>query len=63
MSRTKIKRPGVPTVKLVSSSYQPTKAELAQDLRVDATLEELGKAVTRTVNVEFYKPKRERERR
>lgn len=52
-----------PTVKLVDSSYSPSREELAQDLRVDASLEELGKAVTQTVNVEFYKPKRERNRR
>lgn len=52
-----------PTVKLIDQSYSPSREELAADLRVDASLVELGKAVTRTVNVEFYKPKRERKRR
>lgn len=60
VKRTKIKRPGVPTVKLVHPSYQPTKAELEEDLRVDATFEEIAKAVTRTVNIEYYKPERKR---
>ena len=45
-----------PTVRLVHHSYQPSKAELEQDHRVDATFKEIAKAVTRTVKVEFYKP-------
>lgn len=54
------KRPDIPTVRLIDSGYSPSREELAEDLRVNATLEELGKAVTRTVNVEFYKPRRKR---
>ena len=54
------KQPDKPTVKLIHPSYSPSREELAEDLRVDATLEELGKAVTRTVKVEYYKPKRAR---
>ena len=51
-------KPDTPIIKLIHPSYQPTREELAEDLRIDATLEELGKAVTRTVKVEYYKPKR-----
>lgn len=54
------KKPEPPTVKLIHPSYSPSRQELEEDLRVNATLEELGKAVTRTVNVECYKPKRAR---
>ena len=54
------KQSDIPTVKLLHPSYQPSREELEEDLRVDATLEELGKAVTRTVNVEYYKPVRKR---
>ncbi len=49
-------KPDPPTVRLVHHSYQPSRAELEQDHRVDATFEEIAKAVTRTVRVEFYKP-------
>lgn len=54
------KKPEPPTVKLIHPFYSPSHQELEEDLRVNATLEELGKAVTRTVNVECYKPKRAR---
>ena len=47
-----------PTVRLISHNYQPSRAELEEDLRIDASLEELGKAVTRTVRLEFHKPQR-----
>ena len=49
-----------PTVRLIHPSYSPSREELAEDLCVDATLQELGRAVTRTVTVEYYKPKRAR---
>lgn len=52
----------IPTVRTVHPDYQPTKAELEQDLRVDATFDEALKAVTRTVKVEYYKPGRKRTR-
>lgn len=52
------KIPKPPTVRLVHRSYQPSEADLEEDLRIDAVLEELGKAVTRTVQVQFYKPHR-----
>ena len=59
-ARTESDQPGIPTVKLVHPSHGPSRKELAEDLRVDATPEQLGKAVTRRVKVEFYKPKRHR---
>ena len=47
-----------PILRLVSHNYQPSRAELVEDLRIDASLEELGGAVTRTVRLEFHKPQR-----
>ena len=47
-----------PTLRLISHNYQPSRAELEEDLRIDASLEELGRAVTRTVRLEFHKPQR-----
>ena len=41
-----------PTVRLKPSSYQPTKAEMEKDVMVAATLDDLARAVTRTVDVE-----------
>lgn len=41
-----------PTLKLKSSRYQPSKAELEEEVRIDATPEELAKAVVHTVNIE-----------
>lgn len=40
------------TVRLIDHSYEPSRAELNEDLRVDATFEEIAKAVTRTLKVE-----------
>lgn len=54
------KQPEPPNVRLIHHSYQPSKAKLEQDHRVDATFEEIAKAVTRTVKVEFYKPPKRR---
>ena len=51
-------KPEIPTVRTVDASYQPSKAELEEDLRVGATFEEALKAVTRTVKVEYYEPGR-----
>ena len=49
-----------PTVRLVHNSYQPSKAELDEDYRVDATFEQIARAVTRTRKVEFYTPGKRR---
>lgn len=59
MSQTK-SSPDIPAIKLVDPSYSPSREELAEDLRVDATFEEALHAVTRTVRVEFVKPKKRR---
>ena len=40
-----------PVVKLRPSSYKPTKAELEEDVSVDATPDEVARAITRTVTV------------
>ena len=54
------KRRPVPTVKIVHSSYQPSKAELEEPLVLEgASPEELARALTRTVKVELIeKPNR-----
>ncbi len=49
-------KPLPPEVKVMDPSYQPSKAELEEDLRLDATLEELGQAVMRPVKVRYVKP-------
>ena len=56
-----------PTVELVRSSYQPTKAEIEEVFSVDVpgdTVEErmaaLGRAVTRTVGVRWVERPRNR---
>ena len=40
-----------PVVRIKPSSYQPSKAELEEDFRVDAAPEELARAVLRQVRV------------
>ena len=47
-----------PVVKIKPATYQPTKAELEEDVSVDATPEELAKAALRqvTIKVEVKKP-------
>ena len=42
-------------VEPVHPSYQPSKAELEKDLRIDATLEELAQAVLRPVKIRYVK--------
>ena len=43
--------PKPPIVRIKPSSYQPSKAELEEDVRVDASPEELARAVLRQVRV------------
>ena len=38
-------------VKVMDSSYQPSKAELEADVSIDASPEEVGRARVQTVNV------------
>ena len=47
MTRPKIETPRRPGIELVRSSYQPSKAELEEDARIDATPGALAWAVTR----------------
>ena len=42
-----------PTVRLKRSSYQPTKAELEEDVSIDATPEAVARAVLTPVRIEF----------
>lgn len=44
------------TVKVMDSSYQPSKAELEADVSIDATPEEVGRALMQTVNVQRASP-------
>ena len=46
------------TVDVVGPSYQPSRAELREDLRVNATFKELAKAVVKPVKVRYVKPKK-----
>jgi hypothetical protein len=39
------------TVRLKPSKYQPSKADLEEDIRIDATPEELARAVLRPVRI------------
>ena len=58
-SREKLAEP--PVLELVHPSYQPSKAELKEDLRVDATFEEAVQALAQPVKVRYLKhPKRRR---
>ena len=40
-----MKKPKPKTVELVKSEYQPTKAEQKEELRVDASMEEIADAI------------------
>ena len=53
------RRPEPPEVEIVRPAYQPSKAELEEDMRVDATFEEAVQALTRPVRVRYMsRPKR-----
>ena len=48
-------------VELPHHTYQPSRAELREDTRVDATFEEVVEAVLRPVKIRYVKsPKREK---
>lgn len=44
--------PPVHTLRLKKTSYQPSKAELDEEIHIDATPEELAKAALRQVKIE-----------
>ena len=50
------KKPQPRTIEVVDPSYQPSRAVLRQDLRINATFEELTKAVVQPVKVRYVKP-------
>ena len=47
-----------PVVELPPSSYQPTKAELEEEIHIDAIPEELARALGRQVEVRFLTPEK-----
>lgn len=54
------KQPTRPTVEVADPTYQPSKAELEADLRVDATFEQAVKALAKDVNVKHVKIRKDR---
>ena len=52
---TDAKRPSRREVEVVHSSYQPSRAELEEDMRVDATFEEAVQALARPVRIRYIK--------
>ena len=55
------KRPEPPVVELMHPSYQPSKAELEEDLRVEESFDEAVQALVRPVKVRYVKyPQRRR---
>ena len=42
-----------PTIRVKSSRYQPSKTELEEEIQIDATPEELAKALGRKVNIKY----------
>ena len=59
MTKSKDKKP---VVTLKHPSYQPSKAEMEEDVRVDVSFQELTKAVVRDVEVKYKKVKTRRYR-
>ena len=46
------------TIEIVRSTYQPTKAELEADIRIDATPEEIARSLCQPVKISYIdKPK------
>ena len=54
------KRQPPPQVDIVKPTYQPSKAELEEDVRVNATFEEAVSALTRPVQVNYIPRPRKR---
>lgn len=57
------KRKAKPVVELKHPSYQPSVAELDEDMRIDASPEELARALGRQVEVRHSKPVTPKRRR
>jgi len=45
-------------VEIIHPSYQPSAAELREDLRIDATFEEAVKALVKPVRIQYVLPKK-----
>ncbi len=54
------KKPEPPEITLIAPSYQPSAAELREDLRLDATFEELTAAVVQPVKIRYAMPGKKR---
>ena len=52
------KRPQPRTVDVVDPSYQPSRAELREDLRIEGTFEEAIKALVRPVRIRKVMPRK-----
>ena len=52
MGNKKKHQPADCTVEIVDSSYQPSKAQLEVDVSIDASPDDVARALTRTVNVQ-----------
>jgi hypothetical protein len=57
-SKTKQDTPEPRIIELPHHSYQPSVAELNEDMRVDASFEELVKAVLQPVRVRYVMPRK-----
>ena len=55
MPDKKSPQPADRTVDVVESSYQPSKAELEEDVSINASPEEVARALVQTVNVQRVK--------
>ena len=54
------KKPQPREVEVVHPSYQPSRSELREDVRVDTSFEELAKAVAQPVKVRYVKSPKDR---
>jgi len=55
-NQTKQDKPEPRIIELPHHSYQPSVAELNEDMRVDASFEELVKAVLQPAKIRYVKP-------
>ena len=55
-----MKPPKSKTVELVKSSYQPTKAEMNEEFEVNASMEDVGKALMQTIKPRWIDKPRKR---
>ena len=60
MSQHKPSSPRRRVVEVMHPHYQPTQAELEEDVRIDAPFEDVVRALTRPVELRYVKPDRPR---